>query len=429
MPVPLSEAEQVVFNHHQNDLTFGFVGLHYAAPEENRYNYRLRPYDQDWRGETGDRRATYTNLQPGSYTFEVKASNSDGVWAEEEMTLEVTILPPWWQTWWAYSLYGIFIVSGLFAVDRIQRRRLIAREREKARERELAHAREIEKAHTELQQSHAHLKATQQQLVQQEKMASLGQLTAGIAHEIKNPLNFVNNFAEVNEELARELIEELAENSEKRIADVQEVLEDLAHGLKTNAAHIAKHGKRADRIVQSMMKHASADSKERYRVEVKAFVEEYINLAYQGKKTQVSDLEVQIKRDYDETLGSVEMAPQEMSRVLLNLLSNAFDAVHEKATKRDGGYRPEVRITTHKVDGQVEIRVSDNGLGIPAEIQEKIFEPFFTTKPTGSGTGLGLSLSYDIVTQGHGGTLTVESTEGEGATFVITLPSDSPNTG
>jgi len=170
------------------------------------------------------------------------------------------------------------------------------------------------------------------------------------------------------------------------------------------------------------MKHASADSKERYRVEVKAFVEEYINLAYQGKKTQVPDLEAQIKRDYGETLGSVEMAPQEMSRVLLNLLSNAFDAVHEKATKRDGSYRPEVRVTTHKVDGQVEIRVCDNGPGIPAAIQEKIFEPFFTTKPTGTGTGLGLSLSYDIVTQGHGGTLTVESTEGEGATFVVTLP-------
>ena len=157
----------------------------------------------------------------------------------------------------------------------------------------------------------------------------------------------------------------------------------------------------------------------------KAFVEEYINLAYQGKKTQVPDLDVQIKRGYDETLGSVEMAPQEMSRVLLNLLSNAFDAVHEKATKSDGGYRPEVRVTTHKVDGQVEIRVCDNGPGIPAVIQEKIFEPFFTTKPTGTGIGLGLSLAYDIVTQGHGGRLTVESKAGEGATFVITLPTDS----
>jgi signal transduction histidine kinase len=259
------------------------------------------------------------------------------------------------------------------------------------------------------------LKTMQAQLIQSEKLASLGQLTAGIAHEIKNPLNFVNNFAQLNEELADELCEAWQNNE----ANVEEILEDL----KQNSRIIAQHGKRADGIVYAMMQHASGGKGQRTATDVNTLVSEYIELAYHGKRAQLPDLAVNIQRDLGERVGQVEMVRHEIGRVLLNLLSNAFDAVHEHVLKINGEYAPLVTVSTRQVDGHVEIRVSDNGPGIPEEIQGRIFEPFFTTKPTGSGTGLGLSLSYDIVTQGHGGRLTIESQEGQGATFIITLPS------
>jgi len=259
------------------------------------------------------------------------------------------------------------------------------------------------------------LQTTQQQLIQQEKLASLGQLTAGIAHEIKNPLNFVNNFAEVNEELARELYAALDQGDE-------EAMRDLLSDLSSNARQIVKHGKRADQIVKNMMEHARGGSGDHYEVALNKLIEEYVTLAYQGKRSQHPGLQVDLARTYDEAVGGVEMAPQEMGRVLLNLVGNALDAVQEQGGKTGNGYRPKVTVATRRNNGYVEIRVGDNGPGIPEQIKERIFEPFFTTKPTGSGTGLGLSLSYDIITQGHGGTLTVESREGEGATFIVTLP-------
>ena len=276
------------------------------------------------------------------------------------------------------------------------------------------------KKHRELDEAYNELKTTQAQLIQSEKMASLGRLTAGIAHEIKNPLNFVNNFAEINEELAQELREALAKG---------ENVDDLLADLEQNAQVIAQHGKRADGIVHAMMQHASGGTGQREPTDINALVEEQLNLAYHGKLALMTGFNVTLKRNLDAEAGTVEVVPQEIGRVLLNLLGNAFDAVHEHAVSVNGAYEPTVTVSTRQVEGQLEIRVSDNGPGIPREIREKIFEPFFTTKPTGRGTGLGLSLSYDIVTQGHGGTLTVESTEGEGATFVITLPMNSPSTG
>lgn len=272
---------------------------------------------------------------------------------------------------------------------------------------------EISEARLALERSNRELKKTQAQLVQQEKMASLGQLTAGIAHEIKNPLNFINNFAELNEELAQDLREALANGD-----DVLDIIDDL----EQNSERITQHGKRADDIVKSMMQHASSGTGQRELTEVNSLVSEHIDLAYHSKQALVSDLEVMIKRDLGEDIGAVELVPQEIGRVLLNLLSNALDAVYEHAIKLNDSYVPSVTVSTRQVDGQVEMRVSDNGPGIPAEIRKKIFEPFFTTKPAGSGTGLGLSLSYDIVTQGHAGTLAVESTESDGSTFVVTLP-------
>ncbi len=272
---------------------------------------------------------------------------------------------------------------------------------------------EVAKAHVEA--TLADLKATQTQLIHSEKMASLGQMTAGIAHEIKNPLNFVNNFAEVNEELADELAEALAAGED---------VTDLLVYLKQNAATIARHGKRADGIVKSMMQHARGGTGEREPLAINALVEEYVNLAYHGRRASRPGFTVEIERAYGDGVGQASVQGQELGRVLLNLLSNAFDAVDEHAGRLDGAYAPTVRVSTDVLAEGIEIRVSDNGPGIPADVQAKIFEPFFTTKPTGSGTGLGLSLSYDIVTQGHGGTLMVESEEGQGATFIITLPTD-----
>ncbi len=409
----------------QGDLVIHYTGLSFVKPEAVRFKYKLEGYDPDWMDAGTRRDAFYTNIPPGTYTFRVMAANSDGVWNEEGASLAVTIHPPWWRTTWAYLLYGLLFIAGVFVADRIQRRRLIARERERTRERELEQAREIERAHTELQQSHAHLKATQAQLVQQAKMASLGQLTAGIAHEIKNPLDFVNNFSSLSIELTDELHKELDANTDKTVAEIRDNLEEILADLKQNAAKINEHGRRADGIVNAMMQHASGGTGEREKRDINALVSEQIELAYHSKRAQMTGFNVTIERDLGEDAGTVEVVPQEIGRVLLNLLGNAFDAVHAHTVKAGGAYAPMVTVSTRRVDGQVKIWVSDNGPGIPEAIREKIFEPFFTTKPTGSGTGLGLSLSYDIVTQGHGGTLTVESTEGEGATFVIMLPSNS----
>jgi len=254
------------------------------------------------------------------------------------------------------------------------------------------------------------LKATQKQLVEQEKLASLGSLTAGIAHEIKNPLNFVNNFAEVTSELVDELNEAVASGNTD---DVTSILKDL----RGNTEQIAKHGKRADSIVRSMMQHAKGGSSEMETVDLNEFIEEYVNLAWHGMRAREHGFEAEVIRDYDEASGSLELKPQDIGRVVLNILNNAFQSV-SKAGVAD----PVVAVSTARHNDSVEIHISDNGPGIPEDIREKIFEPFFTTKETGEGTGLGLSLSHDIVTKGHGGTLVVRSSDEGGAAFEITLP-------
>ncbi len=280
----------------------------------------------------------------------------------------------------------------------------------------------LEKAYRSLEASLQRLTETQDQLIHSEKMASLGQLAAGIAHEMRNPLNFVNNFAELSIELADELHGEIEANKDRKLADVADDLEEILADLKMNAARINEHGQRANGIIRSMLEHARTQPGERRATDINALLEQYLALAYHGMRAGQPDFTVELEHDYDEAVGKVEVVPQEISRVFVNLLNNAFDAVHESAVRINGPYVPTVRVSTRQLTGQVEIRVSDNGPGIPPEIREKIFEPFFTTKPTGSGTGLGLSLSYEIVVQGHQGQMTVESEGGEGATFIITLP-------
>jgi GAF domain-containing protein len=268
-----------------------------------------------------------------------------------------------------------------------------------------------------------HLKAAQANLIQAEKMASLGQLTAGIAHEIKNPLNFVNNFAD----LSVELLDELKQEAEPALAtlddDKRANLEETIEMLSGNLEKIAEHGKRADNIVKSMLEHSRGVSGERREVDLNGLIEEALNLAYHGARAQDQSFNITLERDYSSSLKPIELAPQEITRVFLNLFGNGFYSATKRARENgDGSYRPSLTVATHETADAVEVRVRDNGTGIPPEIKDKLFQPFFTTKPTGQGTGLGLSISYDIVTQQHGGTITVESEPGAYTEFTIRLP-------
>ncbi len=263
------------------------------------------------------------------------------------------------------------------------------------------------------------LRATQAQLIQSEKLASLGELTAGIAHEIQNPLNFVNNFAEVSAEMLIEMEEELEKG------DVQEA-KAISADLKQNLNKINHHGQRASGIVKSMLEHSRTSSGTKEPTDLNALSDEYLRLAYHGLRAKDSSFNADYELIADPNLPKVDVVPQDMGRVLLNLISNAFYAVNEKTHLGLKDYRPKVTVSTSFVGDTVIIKVSDNGSGIPEAIKDKIFQPFFTTKPTGQGTGLGLSLAYDMVVKGHGGTLEVENTPGPGSIFVMTLP-NSPH--
>jgi GAF domain-containing protein len=279
----------------------------------------------------------------------------------------------------------------------------------------------LENAHSyqKLNAALEELKRTQAQLVQQEKLASLGALTAGIAHEIKNPLNFINNFAELDVELVRELREEAESKPETRLKDVDDVLADL----EQNATKIADHGRRADGIVRSMLDHSRGSSDVRQPTDLNALLDEYANLAYHGMRAQKTSFDCTLEKQLDPMLPPVVVMPQDIGRVFLNLLSNAFQAVHERARSAERGtYRAAIHLSTAVTAAGIEVRIRDNGTGIPEDVKRRIFEPFFTTKATGEGTGLGLSLSHDIIVQGHGGSIEVASEPGEGTEFTVVLP-------
>ena len=578
---PLSDTKEIHFDYSQKDITFDFVAFHYANPSGNQYAYKLEGFNEDWVHVGDQRTASFTNLEPGEYTFRVKAANSDGIWNEEGASIRVVVEPPIWATWWFRSLallgfvgllYGGYTVRVRQIQDRarmlegeVQKRtaelresndqleqshtiveainqetsfrRLLTKILEESRvipgvekatalvrmpdglfqvrassgwdvhemqhirlTPEQANARYVEQA-TEVSQdvfvakdvSHRagteemaefgrvasflvlrvkvenevagylvfdnlsneeafdhrdvallerlrehitsafiktriledlqvtldNLRSTQDRLIQSEKMASLGQLTAGIAHEIKNPLNFVNNFSEVTSELAHELAEEIgrlkSDLPPERLKDVEGIIENL----RLNASKIGEHGKRADSIVKNMLEHSKVGEGERAPVDLNELLDEYVTLALHGLESRSGGFEVGVKREYDPAVGKVEVVPQDMGRVFMNLLSNAFDAVKETRANKAA---PAVYVRSLVRDKHVEIQVSDNGPGISDKVKARIFEPFFTTKPTGSGTGLGLSMSYDIVTKGHGGSLEVVSEEGQGATFIVRLP-------
>ncbi|WP_229755116.1 sensor histidine kinase [Hymenobacter cavernae] len=313
----------------------------------------------------------------------------------------------------------------------LAKEQLLREEEEKAKQQIAAQNTELERMVAErtaaltqqakaLQSTLTELRTTQAQLIQAEKMASLGELTAGIAHEIQNPLNFVNNFAEVSVELCQELREEvdklgLAEADKEYML---EILNDLSH----NQAKINQHGQRAASIVKGMLQHSRASTGERQATDLNDLADEYLRLAYHGLRAKDKTFNATLSTSFDEKVGQIEVLPQDLGRVLLNLFSNAFYAVQQRQKQGEPDYQPTVTVSTKRENSQIKIYVRDNGTGIPEAVRQKIFQPFFTTKPSGEGTGLGLSLSYDIVTKAHNGTLAVESQEGKGTDFIVSLP-------
>jgi len=346
-----------------------------------------------------------------------------------------------WHSWTdAIQTFAFIWGIGTWIVTRRQRKELI-KARQKAIEEEqnnkvisamkaqleidvAERTAELRKQKEELEITLDELKAAQAQLIQSEKMASLGELTAGIAHEIQNPLNFVNNFSEVNRELITEMKHEIESGNFTEEKDIAKDIED-------NEEKINYHGKRADAIVKSMLQHSRSASGKKEPTDINALADEYLRLSYHGLRAKDKSFNAKFETDFDDSIREINIVQQDIGRVLLNLINNAFYSVSEKQRQEIPGYEPTIKVTTRRLGDRfdpdndrdrVEIRVADNGSGVPKKVLDKIFQPFFTTKPTGLGTGLGLSLSYDIITRGHGGELKVETKEGEGAEFIIILP-------
>jgi signal transduction histidine kinase len=392
----------------QNYISFSYAGMDLSDPDQVRYRYILEGIDKAWSSISAETMSeTYRDLPAGNYNFKVSSRGMNGLWSSPA-SYPFTILPPWWKSWWASVGYILLLGFAAYRVHLFQKATTVRKERERTKDRELEQARVIEKAYNDL-------KATQSQLIQSEKMASLGELTAGIAHEIQNPLNFVNNFSEVNKELLQEMKAEL------ELGKTEDAI-GIAQSIMENEEKILFHGKRADSIVKGMLQHSRASSGVKEPTDINALADEYLRLAYHGLRAKDKSFNAGMKTDLDPSLGKVNVVPQDLGRVILNLITNGFYAVTEKRKSAVNGYEPTVTVITRKTGDKVQITVRDNGNGIPKNILDKIFQPFFTTKPSGQGTGLGLSMSYDIVTKIHGGKIDVETKPGEGTSFILTIP-------
>jgi len=392
----------------QNSLSFSYASGDVFNRGQLAYRFILDGEDKDWTyANTQTKTKNYYNLKPGQYTFKVASRSFNKQWSTPAV-LSFRINPPWWQTWWAYVLFGILIAS-------ILRIYIVFRARKLTRENRILEQ-NVKERTKELEVTIADLKATQSQLIQSEKMASLGELTAGIAHEIQNPLNFVNNFSEVNIELIDEMQEEL------KAGNQEEVIE-ISNDIKENQKKITHHGKRADSIVKGMLKHSRNTSGEKEPTNINVLADEYLRLAYHGIRAKDKTFNATLNTDFDESIGLVNVAGQELGRVVLNLITNALHAIAPDAqpNSEGGPKQPTIWVSTKQKNKQIHIEIKDNGTGIPKNIIDKIFQPFFTTKASGQGTGLGLSMSYDII-KAHGGELTVESEQGKGTTFTIIIP-------
>jgi signal transduction histidine kinase len=392
--------------HDQNSLRFSFTNMNVTGRDKILYRYVLEGADEHWSASSSDAFSrNYYNLKPGEYSFKVASKGFNGRWGKPDV-LNFVILSPWWATWWAYSAYIITLGVLVFGVVHFRSQQL-------KRENRILEER-VNHRTAQLKKTIDELRTTQSQLIQSEKMASLGELTAGIAHEIQNPLNFVNNFSEVSNELIEEMEDEIQKGNLNEA-------KAIAIDVKQNMEKILQHGKRADSIVKGMLQHSRNGSGHKELTDLNALCDEYLRLAYHGYRAKDKSFNAQFKTDFDPALGKVRVIPQDMGRVMLNLINNAFYAVNEKGKQNFPGYEPTVIISTKKNGNTIEIKVSDNGPGVSDQIREKIFQPFFSTKPTGQGTGLGLSLSYDIV-KAHHGEIKIETRENVGTEFLIALP-------
>jgi len=345
----------------------------------------------------------------------IRSSNNSGVflnWVKENSWLLLLVCMTWLVLWFVRVLMMKYVhlmkENAQQAIDKERERsELIASQK-------IQLETEVTERTAELKQSLEELKSTQSQLIQSEKMASLGELTAGIAHEIQNPLNFVNNFSDVNKELLTELKDEIKKGN----TDEANAIADDVIG---NEEKINHHGKRADAIVKGMLQHSRKSEGKKESTDINALCDEYLRLSYHGLRAKDKSFNAKFETDFDASLPKINVVQQDIGRVILNLINNAFYAVNERKKLNETGYEPTILVSTKRVNDKIEVSVKDNGTGIPEKIKDKIFQPFFTTKPTGSGTGLGLSLSYDIV-KSHGGEIKIESKENEGTELVIFLP-------
>ena len=421
LPLPLSQTKQIELKYNQNNFALEYNYVDFLTdPEDIIIEYKLENYDDAWRKSGEEKKANYYNVPPGKYIFRVKALNMFGNWYQKSITIIIT--PPWWQTWWAYVLYVVFAAGCVWGFIYVRSKRLI-KENKLLEQKIKMRTAEVQEQKAELtiqrdslEKTLGELKSTQAQLIQSEKMASLGELTSGIAHEIQNPLNFVNNFSEVSIEMLDELATELTKGDKDEAVAI-------AEDLKQTLTKINQHGKRAENIVKGMLQHSRQSTGVKEITDINKLVDEFFKLAYHGLRAKDKDFTAELVTHFDEKLPKANVVPQDMGRVMLNLFNNAFYAVNQKKKKTAGAdYKPEVSVTTSTENGMLIIKVKDNGSGIPNAIKEKIMQPFFTTKPTGEGTGLGLSLTYDMVVKGHGGSIRAESVEGEGSEFIVSLP-------
>lgn len=413
--------------YHQNYMQFSFAAFGPVGTDSTMYRYILSGADKSWSEPVSTTLShSYYGLAPGKYVFKVTAKRNGNPWCKPA-EFSFTITPPWWATWWAYLLYIVLFAGLVWALVRYRSHRLMTENRVlehkvKIRTEEVIQQKEeIEAQRDHLEKAVKDLKLTQSQLIQSEKMASLGELTAGIAHEIQNPLNFVNNFSEVSMELIDEMQEELLHGDKDEAVDI-------SNSIKQNLEKIRHHGRRADGIVKGMLQHSRASSHTKETTDLNKLADEYLRLAYHGLRAKDKSFNAELIMHFDKNLPEIQAVPQDIGRVLLNMFTNAFYATQQKQKSGAVDYKPTVTLTTEAPPGAgegakfVRITVRDNGMGIPDSVKDKIMQPFFTTKPTGEGTGLGLSLSYDIVVKGHGGTIDINSQEGEFSEFTIRLP-------
>ncbi len=403
--------DDVTLPHDENDITFEFIGLHYADPTHNRYRYKLEPFDREWYDAGTQRSARYSRLPPGRYVFRVQAANRDGRWSDHGAAIAVTIRPPWWSSNLALFLYGVLLVGLIAAIERTHRQRLASRERERARQRELELTRERDQAADRL-------RATQRLLKERESLASLGELTAGLAPRLGAPLESVTRSADgAVEELTR-LIDGLRDTDAPEGPKAED-LEKRLEEIKEKSAAIARDGRQVDEWVRALARHAVPAEPLREPTDINALVEENLQLALTRRQSRDPRFSPELIRDFSPETATANVAPAELGQVIVNLIENAFDAVARRLEEGGESYVPRIEIATARTEDQVEIRIRDNGPGIPRSIRGKLFEPFFSTKEDGAGAGLGLSVCHDLIVGKYGGSIDLEIPEEGGAEFVV----------